>query len=82
MLRSQLLAVLGFWQRDRDVRNWIAAQGEDLTGLLGGLMTVSRDFHWRPRPSAIYLAAPMSQLKLLNIPPVHQARQPARRLSG
>ncbi|MGE0675000.1 MAG: error-prone DNA polymerase [Methylibium sp.] len=45
LLRSKLLAVKGTWQRDGDVRNLIAAHVEDLTGLLGGLSTASRDFH-------------------------------------
>jgi error-prone DNA polymerase len=45
LLRSKLLAVKGTWQRDGDVRNLIAAHVEDLTGLLGGLATNSRDFH-------------------------------------
>lgn len=45
LLRSRLLAVKGTWQRDGDVRNLIAAHVEDLSGLLGGLMTASRDFH-------------------------------------
>jgi error-prone DNA polymerase len=44
LLRARLLAVKGTWQRDGDVRNLIAAHVEDLTGLLGGLATVSRDF--------------------------------------
>jgi error-prone DNA polymerase len=45
LLRSRLLAVKGTWQRDGDVRNLIAAHVEDLSELLGGLMTASRDFH-------------------------------------
>ena len=45
LLRSKLMAVKGTWQRDGDVRNLIAGHVEDLTGLLGGLATASRDFH-------------------------------------
>ena len=45
LLRSKLMAVKGTWQRDGDVRNLIAGHVEDLTGLLGGLATSSRDFH-------------------------------------
>ena len=39
------MAVKGTWQRDGDVRNLIAGHVEDLTVLLGGLATSSRDFH-------------------------------------
>jgi error-prone DNA polymerase len=39
------MAVKGTWQRDGDVRNLIAGHVEDLTALLGGLATSSRDFH-------------------------------------
>ena len=35
----------GTWQRDGDVRNLIAGHVGDLTALLGGLATSSRDFH-------------------------------------
>jgi error-prone DNA polymerase len=45
LLRSRLLAVYGTWQREGDVKNLIAGHLEDLTPLLGGLSTVSRDFH-------------------------------------
>ena len=45
LLKSHLLAVQGTWQRDGDVRNLIAGHVEDLTALLGGLATSSRDFH-------------------------------------
>ena len=45
LLRSRLLAVKGAWQRDREVRNLIAAHVEDLTGMLGSLATSGRDFH-------------------------------------
>ena len=38
------MAVQGTWQREGDVRNLIAGQMEDLTPLLGGLATASRDF--------------------------------------
>ena len=44
LLRSRLLAVHGTWQREGEVCNLIAAQLEDLTPLLGRLMTDSRDF--------------------------------------
>ena len=44
LLRSRLLAVHGTWQREGEVSNLIAAQLEDLTPLLGRLMTDSRDF--------------------------------------
>lgn len=42
---SRLLAVYGQWQREGEVRNLIAGHLEDLTPLLNGLSTVSRDFH-------------------------------------
>jgi error-prone DNA polymerase len=42
---SRLLAVYGKWQREGEVRNLIAGHLEDLTPLLNGLSTVSRDFH-------------------------------------
>lgn len=42
---SRLLAVRGVWQRDGETRNLIAGHLEDLTPLLNGLSTVSRDFH-------------------------------------
>ncbi len=45
LLRSQLMAVKGTWQREGDVRNLIAGHIEDLTPLLGGLATASRDFY-------------------------------------
>jgi error-prone DNA polymerase len=45
LLRSKLMAVKGTWQREGDVRNLIAGHVEDLTPLLGGLATASRDFH-------------------------------------
>ena len=45
LLKSQLLAVYGKWQREGDVRNLIAGKLEDLTPLLGRLRTASRDFH-------------------------------------
>ncbi|MBX9793759.1 MAG: error-prone DNA polymerase, partial [Burkholderiaceae bacterium] len=44
LLRSQLMAVRGTWQREGDVRNLIAGFVEDLTPLLGKLATASRDF--------------------------------------
>ena len=45
LLRSKLMAVRGTRQRDGDVRNLSAGHVEDLTRLLGGLATASRDFH-------------------------------------
>jgi len=44
LLGSRLLAVFGTWQRDGVVKNLIAGRIEDLTPLLGRLMTRSRDF--------------------------------------
>lgn len=48
-LRACLLAVYGVWQRDAEtdgeVRHLIAGHLKDLTPLLGGLVTQSRDFH-------------------------------------
>jgi error-prone DNA polymerase len=37
--------VRGVWQREGETRNLIAGHLEDLTPLLNGLSTVSRDFH-------------------------------------
>ena len=45
VLRARLLAVYGQWQRQGDVKNLIAHKLADLTPLLGGLATTSRDFH-------------------------------------
>ena len=49
LLHSHLLAVSGVWQRDvesgGEVRHLIAQSLKDLTPLLGGLRTASRDFH-------------------------------------
>lgn len=45
MLRSKLLAVYGRWQRKAGVANLIAQELEDLSSMLGGLSTTSRDFH-------------------------------------
>ncbi len=49
LLHSRLLAVDGRWQRDAqtggEVRHLIARRLEDLTPLLGGLATRSREFH-------------------------------------
>ena len=49
LLRSRLLAVYGVWQRDVEsggaVCHLIASRLQDLTPLLGGLSTQSRDFH-------------------------------------
>jgi error-prone DNA polymerase len=44
LLRARLLAVHGTWQRQGAVCHLIAGHLEDLTPLLGGLMTESRDF--------------------------------------
>ncbi|MDZ7914352.1 MAG: OB-fold nucleic acid binding domain-containing protein [Rhodococcus sp. (in: high G+C Gram-positive bacteria)] len=44
LLGAQLMAVKGTWQNEGGVRNIIAGHIEDLTGLLGGLATASRDF--------------------------------------
>ena len=48
LLRSRLLAVHGTWQRDvesgGDVCHLIAGHLQDLTPLLGGLTTQSREF--------------------------------------
>jgi error-prone DNA polymerase len=49
LLKSRLLAVYGVWQRDAqtggEVRHLIAKRLVDLTPLLGGLPTQSREFH-------------------------------------
>lgn len=45
LANSRLLAVYGQWQREGEVTNLIAGHLEDLTPLLNGLSTVSRDFH-------------------------------------
>ena len=49
LLKSRLLAVYGVWQRDEasggNVRHVIAKRLVDLTPLLGGLTTHSREFH-------------------------------------
>ena len=49
LLYSRLLAVYGVWQRDAqtggEVRHLIARRLKDLTPLLGGLSTRSREFH-------------------------------------
>ena len=44
LLKSRLLAVYGRWQREGEVMNLIAQRFADLTSLLGGLDTASRDF--------------------------------------
>ena len=44
LLRARLMAVKGTWQHEDGVRNLIAGHVEDLTGLLGGLATASREF--------------------------------------
>ena len=45
LLQARLLAVHGTWQRQGAVCHLIAGYLEDLTPLLGELITVSRDFH-------------------------------------
>jgi len=49
LLYSRLMAVYGVWQRDAEtggeVRHLIAKRLKDLTPLLGGLATRSREFH-------------------------------------
>ncbi|WP_210544506.1 error-prone DNA polymerase [Rhodoferax sp. PAMC 29310] len=49
LMRSRLMAVYGVWQRDLEsggqVRHLIAGHLKDLTPLLGGLATQSREFH-------------------------------------
>ena len=49
LMRSRLLAVYGVWQRDAEtggqVRHLIAGHLRDLTPLIGGLATQSREFH-------------------------------------
>jgi error-prone DNA polymerase len=45
LLRSRLLAVYGTWQRQGEVCHLIAGHLVDLTPLLGGLATASRNFH-------------------------------------
>jgi error-prone DNA polymerase len=49
LLHARLLAVWGEWQRDVDsggqVRHLIAQRLQDLTPMLGGLSTQSREFH-------------------------------------
>jgi error-prone DNA polymerase len=45
MLRARLLAVYGRWQRKGGVANLIAHELKDLSSMLGGLSTASRDFH-------------------------------------
>ncbi len=49
LLRARLLVVSGVWQRDvesgGEVRHLIAQSLQDLTPLLGGLRTASREFH-------------------------------------
>jgi error-prone DNA polymerase len=44
VLHSRLLAVKGRWQREDGVCNVVAGHLEDLTPMLGGLATSSRDF--------------------------------------
>ena len=45
LLGSQLLAVNGRWEKVDGVEHLIARNLQDLSGLLGGLQTQSRDFH-------------------------------------
>lgn len=49
LVRSQLLAVYGVWQRQGDVAHLVASRIEGLASLLGGLSTASRDFLCTPR---------------------------------
>ncbi|MCM3012011.1 hypothetical protein M3583_25455, partial [Bacillus subtilis] len=44
-LDSRLLAASGVWQVVSDVRHLVAQHFEDLTPLLGGMRTSSREFH-------------------------------------
>jgi error-prone DNA polymerase len=44
LLRARLLVVHGTWQREGEVKNLIAGRLEDLTPMLGRLVTESRDF--------------------------------------
>ncbi|KAF1029420.1 MAG: Error-prone DNA polymerase [Burkholderia plantarii] len=45
VLDSRLLAVYGVWQSENEVQHLVAQYLEDLTPLLGGLRTSSREFH-------------------------------------
>jgi error-prone DNA polymerase len=45
VMNSRLLGVYGVWQCEHNVRHLIAKRLVDLTHLLGGLDTRSRDFH-------------------------------------
>jgi len=45
LLGSTLLAVRGRWEQVDGVEHLIAHDLEDLSALLGGLRTESRDFH-------------------------------------
>jgi len=45
LVHARLLAVYGVWQREGEVRHLIAHHLRDLSPLLGGLSTASRDFH-------------------------------------
>lgn len=45
LVHARLLAVYGVWQREGEVRHLIAHHLRDLSPLLGGLSTSSRDFH-------------------------------------
>ncbi len=45
LLASKLLTVYGVWQSQGEVRHLVAKTLVDHTGLLGGLVTRSRDFH-------------------------------------
>lgn len=44
ILKSRLLAAKGSWQRADGVTNFIAGYLEDLTPMLGGLLTKRREF--------------------------------------
>jgi len=45
LLHARLLAVYGTWQAEGELRSLVAGHLEDLTPLLGRLVTESRDFH-------------------------------------
>jgi error-prone DNA polymerase len=45
VLGAALLAVYGVWQREGDVQHLVAHRLVDMSHLLGGLQSTSRDFH-------------------------------------
>jgi hypothetical protein len=76
LLRSWLLAVHGGWQREGEVRSFIASHLEDLTPLLGRLARDRRDSAGSPfliasasLPSAITLQSQLSRVSPLNCHP-------------